>query len=41
MDKGTKRTYLEMMTVVKFVIDTKNFASKSNLNLKGKIGIYE
>jgi hypothetical protein len=37
MDKATKGTYLEMLRVVKFVIDTKNFVSKSSLNLKGKI----
>jgi hypothetical protein len=41
MDKATKGTYLEMLRVVKFVIDTKNFVSKSSLNLKGKIGVYE
>jgi hypothetical protein len=41
MDKATKGTYLEMLRVVKFVIDTKIFVSKSSLNLKGKIGVYE
>jgi hypothetical protein len=35
MDKATKGTYLEMLRVVKFVIDTKNFVCK------GKIGVYE
>jgi hypothetical protein len=37
MDKATKGTYLEMLRVIKFVIDTKNFVSKSSQNLKGKI----
>jgi hypothetical protein len=41
MDKATKGTYLEMLRVVKFVIDTKIFVSESSLNLKGKIGVYE
>jgi hypothetical protein len=41
MDKATKETHLEMLRVVKFVIDTENFVSKSSLNLKGKIGVYE
>jgi hypothetical protein len=41
MDKATKGTYIEMLRVVKFVIDTKNFVSESSLNLKGKIGVYE
>jgi hypothetical protein len=41
MDKATKGTYLEMLRVVKFVIDNKIFVSKPSLNLKGKIGVYE
>jgi hypothetical protein len=41
MDKATKETHLEMLRVVKFVIDTENFVSKSSLNSKGKIGVYE
>jgi hypothetical protein len=41
MDKATKGTYLEMLRVVKIVIDTKNFVSESSLNSKGKIGVYE
>jgi hypothetical protein len=41
MDKATKGTYLEMLRVVKFVIDTKIFVSKSSLNSKRKIGVYE
>jgi hypothetical protein len=41
MDKAAKGTYLEMLRVVKFVIDTKIFVSESSLNSKGKIGVYE
>jgi hypothetical protein len=39
MDKATGGTYLEMLRVVKFVIDTRNFASASDRNLKGKPGV--
>jgi hypothetical protein len=35
MDKATMGTYLEMLKVVKFVIDTKNFCLK--IRPKGKI----
>jgi hypothetical protein len=36
MDKATKGTYLEMLRVVKFVIDTNNVCLR---NLKGNIGV--
>jgi hypothetical protein len=41
MDKATKGTYLEMLRVVKFVIDTKNFCLRIKPEFKGKIGVYE
>jgi hypothetical protein len=36
MDKATKGTYLEMLRVVKFVIDTKNFCLQIKPEFKGK-----
>jgi hypothetical protein len=36
MDKVTKGTYLEMLRVVKFVIDTKNFCLRIKPEFKGK-----
>jgi hypothetical protein len=36
MDKATKETYLEMLRVVKFVIDTKNFHLQIKPEFKGK-----
>jgi hypothetical protein len=36
MDKETKGTYLEMLRVVKFVIDTKNFCLQIKPEFKGK-----
>jgi hypothetical protein len=36
MDKGTKGTYLEMLRVVKFVIDTKNFCLRIRPEFTGK-----
>jgi hypothetical protein len=36
MDKATKGTYLEMLRVVKFVIDTKNFCLRIKPEFKGK-----
>jgi hypothetical protein len=36
MDRATKRTYLEMLRVVKFVIDTKNFCLRIQPEFKGK-----
>jgi hypothetical protein len=36
MDKATKGTYLEMLRVVKFVIDTKNFRLQIRPEFKGK-----
>jgi hypothetical protein len=36
MDKATKGTFLEMLRVVKFVIDTKNFCIRIKPELKGK-----
>jgi hypothetical protein len=35
MDKATKGTYLEMLRVVKFVIDTKNFCLQIKPEFKG------
>jgi hypothetical protein len=37
MDKATKGTYLEMLRVIKFVIDTKNFCLRIKPEFKGKI----
>jgi hypothetical protein len=39
MEKATLRTYLEMLRVVKFVIDTKHFVSKFFQKTKLKIGV--
>jgi hypothetical protein len=39
MDKVTKGTYLEMLRVVKFVIDTKNFFLRIKPEFKGKIRV--
>jgi hypothetical protein len=39
MDEATMGTYLEMLRVVKFVIDTKTFVSKFFQKTKLKIGI--
>jgi hypothetical protein len=36
MDKATKGTYLEMLRVVKFVVDTKNFCLQIKPEFKGK-----
>jgi hypothetical protein len=36
MDKATKGTYLEMLRVIKFVIDTKNFCLRIQPEFKGK-----
>jgi hypothetical protein len=36
MKKATKGNYLEMLRVVKFVIDTKNFCLRIQLEFKGK-----
>jgi hypothetical protein len=36
MDKATKETYLEMLRVVEFVIDTKNFRLKIKPEFKGE-----
>jgi hypothetical protein len=36
MDKATKGTYLEMLRVVKFVIDTRNFCLRIRPEFKGK-----
>jgi hypothetical protein len=36
MDKATKGTYLEILRVVKFVIDTKNFCLQIKTEFKGK-----
>jgi hypothetical protein len=36
MDKATKGTYLEMLRLVKFVIDTKNFGLRIKPELKGE-----
>jgi hypothetical protein len=36
MDKATKGTYLEMLRVVKFVIDTKNFCLQIKPKFKGE-----
>jgi hypothetical protein len=36
MDKATKGTYLEMLRVVKFVIDTKNFCLRIKPEFKGE-----
>jgi hypothetical protein len=36
MDKSTKGTYLEMLRVVKFVIDTKNFCLQIKPEFKGE-----
>jgi hypothetical protein len=41
MDKATKGTYLEMLRVVKFVIDTKFFCLQIKPEFKGEIGVYE
>jgi hypothetical protein len=37
MDKATKGTYLEMLRVVKFVIDTKFFCLQIKPEFKGRI----
>jgi hypothetical protein len=39
MDKATMGTYLEMLRVVKFIIDTKTFFSKFVQKVKLKIGV--
>jgi hypothetical protein len=36
MDKATKGTYLEMLRVMKFVIDTKNFCLQIKPEFKGE-----
>jgi hypothetical protein len=41
MDKATKGTYLEMLRVVKFVIDTKKICLQIKPEFKGEIGVYE
>jgi hypothetical protein len=41
MDKATKGIYLEMLRVLKFVIDTMNFCLQIKPEFKGEIGVYE